>query len=203
LRIVGSTRTPFAVKGGGHATNQGFSSTTGVQISMARFNEVTYNPKTKTALIGAGLIWDDVYAALEPYDVQVVGGRSPGVGVAGFTLGGGGSSVFACDDIRLDLVSSGYSFLTNQYGLGADNVAQYELVLPTGNIVNVTAQSHPDLFFGLRGGFNNFVSFWLFLDSPTTTQPRSQGIVTRFTLKTHPVSQCWVSFYFPPVGDRS
>ena len=32
---------------------------------------------------------DDVYAALEPFNVSVVGGRVSGVGVAGFTLGGG------------------------------------------------------------------------------------------------------------------
>ena len=77
------------VKGGGHASNPGFSSTTGVHISMYRFSEVTYDAASQTAVIGAGLIWDDVYAALEPHGVNVVGGRVTGVGVAGFTLGGG------------------------------------------------------------------------------------------------------------------
>ena len=77
------------VKGGGHASNPGFSSTPGVQIAMYKFSEVTYDPSTNTAEVGAGLIWDDVYAALEPYNVNVVGGRVTGVGVAGFTLGGG------------------------------------------------------------------------------------------------------------------
>jgi FAD/FMN-containing dehydrogenase len=56
---------------------------------MSRFSAVTYDPAEQTATIGAGLIWDDVYAALEPYGVNVVGGRVSGVGVAGFTLGGG------------------------------------------------------------------------------------------------------------------
>ena len=77
------------VKGGGHATNPGFSSTEGVQIAMYRFSEVTYHPESNTADVGAGLIWDEVYEALEPYSVNVVGGRVSGVGVAGFTLGGG------------------------------------------------------------------------------------------------------------------
>lgn len=77
------------MKGGGHASNPAFSSTTGVQIAMARFNEVNYNSKTGAVDIGPGLIWDDVYAALEPYGVNVVGGRVTGVGVAGFILGGG------------------------------------------------------------------------------------------------------------------
>jgi len=53
------------------------------------FRDVKYDPSSKIATIGAGLKWDEVYLALEPYKVNVVGGRVPGVGVAGFTLGGG------------------------------------------------------------------------------------------------------------------
>ena len=56
---------------------------------MSRFSDVVYNPDSKTADIGAGLIWDDVYAALDPHGVNVLGGRSTGIGVAGFLLGGG------------------------------------------------------------------------------------------------------------------
>ncbi|KAJ7581441.1 FAD dependent oxidoreductase [Mycena floridula] len=155
LNILGATKTKFAVKGGGHTTNQGYSSTTGVQISMARFNQVVYDNATKTATVGAGLLWDQVYETLIPLGVNVVGGRVPGVGVAGFTLGGG------------------YSFKTNQYGLTVDTIVAYELVKPNGKVVTVTLKSDPELFFGLKGGFNNF------------------GIVTRFTLKTHTQGQVW------------
>ncbi|KAL0951020.1 hypothetical protein HGRIS_007761 [Hohenbuehelia grisea] len=155
LQIVASTRTPFAVRGGGHTANPGFSSTTGVHIFMKRFSEVTYNSGDNTVVIGAGLNWDDVYAALEPHGVNVVGGRVTGVGVAGFTLGGG------------------YSWKTNQYGLTVDTITAFELVKPNGDIVTVTENSDPELFFGLKGGGNNF------------------GIVTKFTLKTHPQTQVW------------
>lgn len=119
LCIVGSTRTPFAVshialcltdeslkktqiKGGGHTANPKFSSTTGVQISMYRFSDVVYNPDSQTADIGAGLIWDDVYAALEPHGVNVVGGRVRGIGVAGFTLGGGSFIIYGRRPGRVD-----------------------------------------------------------------------------------------------------
>ncbi|KAJ8455641.1 hypothetical protein ONZ45_g18886 [Pleurotus djamor] len=138
IKQVGESRTPFAVKGGGHTTNPGFSSTTGVHIAMTRFNDVVYSPESQTVTYGAGLIWDDVYAALEPYAVNVVGGRVPGVGVAGFTLGGG------------------YSWKTNQFGLTVDNVLAYELVKPNGDIVTVTEASDEALFFALKGGYNNF-----------------------------------------------
>lgn len=56
---------------------------------MTRFDQVVYDETSQTAVVGAGLVWDDVYSALEPYAVNVVGGRVTGVGVAGFTLGGG------------------------------------------------------------------------------------------------------------------
>ncbi|KAF8970541.1 hypothetical protein BDZ97DRAFT_1694265 [Flammula alnicola] len=155
LGILGRTRTPFAVKGGGHATNPGFSSTPDVHISMYRFSEIKYNATSQTADIGAGLIWDDVYAALEPLGVNVLGGRVTGIGVAGFTLGGG------------------YSWKTNQYGLAVDNVVAFELVKVDGQVVIVTHASDPELFFGLKGGQNNF------------------GIVTKFTLKAFPETQVW------------
>ncbi|TCD60003.1 hypothetical protein EIP91_010921 [Steccherinum ochraceum] len=155
LQILGRTRTSFAVKGGGHATNPGFSSTKGVQISLARFNGVTYNANTQTADVGAGLVWDDVYTQLLAHGVIAIGGRMSGVGVAGFSLGGG------------------YSYLTNQHGLGHDNIVAYELVLPSGAVTTVTETSNSDLFFALRGGWNNF------------------GIVTKFTMKTYPQGQVW------------
>ncbi|KAF9552970.1 FAD-binding domain-containing protein [Agrocybe pediades] len=148
------------VKGGRHASNVGFSSTTGVQIAMSRFSDVKYDAHSQTADIGAGLKWDDVYAALEAHNVSVVGGRVSGVGVAGFTLGGG------------------YSWLTNQHGLTVDTVVAYELVKPNGQIEVVTNASDPDLFFALKGGFNNF------------------GIVTKFTLKTFPSKGVWGGFQY-------
>ena len=67
------------VKGGGHQTNPGFSSTTGVHISMTKFSEITYDAQKNVVTVGAGLVWDDVYAALDPLDVGVVGARYTGV----------------------------------------------------------------------------------------------------------------------------
>lgn len=155
LQILGSTKTPFAVKGGGHSTNAGFSSTTGVHIAMSRFKNVTYNSAAQTVDYGTGITWDAVYEALEPFGVNVVGGRVSGVGVAGFSLGGG------------------YSWLTNQYGLTVDNIVGFQIVLPNGQVTDVTRESDSDLFFSVLGGYNNF------------------GIVTRFTAKAYPQGQVW------------
>ncbi|TFK36628.1 hypothetical protein BDQ12DRAFT_686234 [Crucibulum laeve] len=155
LKLLGSNRTPFAVKGGGHGTNPGFSSTPGVHISMRSFSSVTYKKSSQTVDIGAGLLWDDVYAALHPHGVNVAGARALGVGVSGFLLGGG------------------YSWLSNQYGLSIDTIVAYELVLPTGQVIQASKLSHPDLFFALKGGYNNF------------------GIVTGFTMQAFHQPQVW------------
>ncbi|KAG2068765.1 FAD-binding domain-containing protein [Suillus decipiens] len=155
LQILGENQTPFAVKGGGHSANPGFSSTPGVQIAMTQFSEVVYDESAQTATIGMGLVWEDIYSSLANYDMVVVGGKDTDVGVAGVVLGGG------------------YSCLSNQYGLAVDNVVSFELVMPNGTVANITSSSNPDLFYGLRGGFNNF------------------GIATTVTLNTFPQSQVW------------
>ena len=71
---------------------------------MTRFNQVIVNKTANLVEVGAGLIWDDVYKALDGTGLNVVGGRVSGVGVAGFTLGGGAFS-------SLDLF-----WLTNRHG---------------------------------------------------------------------------------------
>ena len=53
-------------------------------------------------------------------------------------------------------MGGGYSWKTSQYGLTSDNIAAFELVLPNGTISMVTSDND-DLYFALRGGFNNFV----------------------------------------------
>jgi FAD/FMN-containing dehydrogenase len=89
----------------------GFSSTTGIQISMARFSKVSYNSSKETVDVGAGCLWDEVYNELTPRKRNVVGGAArQGVGVGGWLLGGG------------------YSLKSNKYGLGIDNIVAFRVV---------------------------------------------------------------------------
>jgi FAD/FMN-containing dehydrogenase len=93
LRELAWTRIPFAIKGGGHSLNPGFSSTSGIHISLRRMNDIVIHEDSKTVEIGAGLTWLDVYRFLTPKGINVVGGRLAKIGVAGFMLGGGDSSL--------------------------------------------------------------------------------------------------------------
>jgi len=69
--------------------NPEFSSTSGVEIALSRFNSTRFNPNDGTVEIGPGLTWGQVYKPLGPTGMNVVGGRVTSVGVAGLTLGGG------------------------------------------------------------------------------------------------------------------
>ncbi|SNX85507.1 related to 6-hydroxy-D-nicotine oxidase [Melanopsichium pennsylvanicum] len=139
IKVIGSKRIRFAVKSAGHASNQGFSSTPGVHISLQNFQQVNLSGDKKTVDVGPGNIWDNVYSGLEGTGVAIVGGRVSGVGVGGFITGGGG-----------------YSWKTNQYGLTSDTLVSVDLVLPNGTLTTASATQNSDLFWAIKGGGNKF-----------------------------------------------
>lgn len=49
VKIIDASRVSFAVKGGGHIMNPGFSSTKGVHISLNKFRDIKYTEKKKCA----------------------------------------------------------------------------------------------------------------------------------------------------------
>ncbi|RDA94226.1 hypothetical protein CP533_0580 [Ophiocordyceps camponoti-saundersi (nom. inval.)] len=130
----------FALRSGGHNSNPGFSSVDGgVLIAFSPgLCSVEIASDEKSVLVGAGCKWDQVYSKLQPLGRTVVGGRLGDVGVTGFILGGG------------------LSYLSSQYGLGCDNVLAFECVLANGTVVMASPFKHPDLYFALRGGGNQF-----------------------------------------------
>lgn len=89
MTAIASYGAPFALYSAGHASNKGFSSTTGVHIAFKRMNQVSLSADKSTVEIGMGNGWADVYDKLDGTGVNVVGGRVKGPGVGGFTLGGG------------------------------------------------------------------------------------------------------------------
>lgn len=140
---------------------------------MSRFNETRVNAEHGTVEVGSGLAWDKVYEALSPTGVNVVGGRIPGVGVAGLTLGGG-VCLPSLNNSRSQILA-GYSYKTSQYGLAIDNVAGYELVLPNGTVKHVTSKDK-DLWFGLRVS----IRCWIQIRITKTMDLRSQGGLNNF-----------------------
>lgn len=152
------TQCPFAAKSGGHAAFAGASNIHGgITVSFQRLDSIQLSADHKTVAIQPGNTWSAIYTELARYDLAVIGGRSAPIGIGGLTTGGG------------------ISFFSSMYGLACDNVASYDVVTASGRIITVTPTQHPDLFWALRGGGNNF------------------GLVVNFTLETIslPGSELW------------
>ena len=181
------------MKSGGHTSNPEFSSTNGIHIYLGKFSQVTYDPESGTAVIGSGLVWDTVYERLQEHGVTVIGARAPGVSERRDSIGRSIlnllrnrlASAVSCSAevgswrlstaLHTDGSSIGYSYKSNQHGLAIDTIVGFNLVLPDGTVTYVTEKTHPDLFFGLKGGYNNFVSHSSNVLSIRPTSPHSRG----------------------------
>ncbi|KAL4985204.1 hypothetical protein BDW68DRAFT_148011 [Aspergillus falconensis] len=84
---------------------------------------------------GAGQQFSGIYEFAHQHNYRVVGGSSNTVGAAGGWITGGG-----------------HSMLSNELGLGADNVLQLRAVLPNGTYVTANRCQNQDIFYALRGG---------------------------------------------------
>ena len=77
------------MKSGGHERAVGASNAkNGVTIDLVRLKHLDISSDKSTVTLGPGWRWQDVYAALEPHDIIVLGGRIGDVGVGGLLLGG-------------------------------------------------------------------------------------------------------------------
>ncbi|KAJ4355674.1 uncharacterized protein N0V89_003694 [Didymosphaeria variabile] len=74
-----------------------------------------------------------------------------------------------CVSVAGPLLGAGHSALQSQYGFSADNLLSANIVLANGTTALASSATNPDLFWAIRGAGHNF------------------GIVTSFTLLTHPV----------------
>jgi hypothetical protein len=94
---------PFTVKSGGHSPNVGDSSVKdGVLIAMRHLNGTVFDKEKSLAYVKPGGHWWNVMKAMEGTGQIVVGGRLGVVGMGGY------------------LTQGGNSFLSTQYGMGAD-----------------------------------------------------------------------------------
>ncbi|KAL4860880.1 hypothetical protein BDV12DRAFT_204599 [Aspergillus spectabilis] len=84
---------------------------------------------------GAGQQFAGIYEFAHEHNYRVVGGSSSTVGAAGGWITGGG-----------------HSLLSNELGLGVDNVQQLKAVLPNGSYLTANRCQNQDIFFALRGG---------------------------------------------------
>ncbi|MGI3782751.1 MAG: FAD-binding oxidoreductase, partial [Janthinobacterium lividum] len=127
---------PVAVQATGHGTSGALRG--GLLISTRRLTSVSVDPSRRTARVQAGATWTNVLAATTPYGLAPLCGSAPAVGAVGYLLGGG------------------LGPLGRLYGFGADHVASFTAATVGGEVITISADSEPDLFWGMRGAGTNF-----------------------------------------------
>jgi FAD/FMN-containing dehydrogenase len=140
-----------AVRGGGHGVAGLAVCDDGIVIDLSPMRGIAVDSAARTARAQAGVLWGELDAATQAAGLATVGGIVTHTGIAGLTLGGG------------------IGWLMRRYGATVDNLLSAEVVTADGAVLRASADEHPELFWGLRGGGGNF------------------GIVTSFEYRLHPV----------------
>jgi hypothetical protein len=141
----------LAVRGGGHNGAGLGTCDDGIVIDLSGLKDIDIDPSARTVRVGGGCTWGEVDRATGEHGLATPSGIISTTGVGGLTLGGG------------------LGHLTRKCGLTIDNLLEAEVVLASGEQVRANADSHPDLYWALRGGGGNF------------------GVVTSFLFRLHEV----------------
>jgi FAD/FMN-containing dehydrogenase len=152
-----------SVKGGGHNITGNAVCEGGLMIDLSPMKSVRVDPVGRTARAEAGLTWGEYNRETQAFGLASTGGVVSTTGIAGLTLGGG------------------LGWLMGKHGLSCDNLLSADLVTAEGEFLTASADRHPELFWGLRGGGGNF------------------GVVTSFEYRLHPVAPVLAGMVLHPM----
>ncbi len=150
----------IAVRGGGHSVAGNAVCDGGLAIDLSAMRAVHVDPRARRARAQGGATWGDYNRETQLHGLASTGGVVSTTGIGGLTLGGG------------------LGWLMGKHGMAVDNLRALELVTASGDVVRASAEEHPDLFWGVRGGGGNFgVATWFEYDLHSVGPRVTAGLV--------------------------
>jgi FAD/FMN-containing dehydrogenase len=151
VALARETGLELAVRSGGHS-GAGHSTTEGgIVLDLRDMKALDIDADRRTAWAEAGLTAGEYSVAAAAHGLATGFGDTGSVGIGGITLGGG------------------IGYLVRKHGMTIDNLLAADLVTADGRLLRVDEQTHPDLFWAIRGGGGNL------------------GVATRFQYRLHEV----------------
>jgi FAD/FMN-containing dehydrogenase len=141
----------LAVRSGGHSVAGHSVSDGGIVLDLSKMKSLEIDVEGRTAWAQTGLTAGEYTAAAGAHGLATGFGDTGSVGIGGITLGGG------------------VGYMVRKHGLTIDDLISAEIVTADGKLLRVDAETHPDLFWAIRGGGGNF------------------GVATRFQYRLHEV----------------
>jgi FAD/FMN-containing dehydrogenase len=146
------TGAELAVRSGGHSGAGHGVSEGGIVLDLAQMRALEIDADSRTAWAETGLTAGEYTTAAAAHGLATGFGDTGSVGIGGITLSGG------------------VGYLVRKHGLTIDDLLAADVVTADGELVRADADSHPELFWALRGGGGNF------------------GVATRFRFRLHELS---------------
>jgi FAD/FMN-containing dehydrogenase len=128
----------LAVRSGGHSSVGHSVTEGGIVLDLSNMKDLQIDPESRTAWAETGLTAGEFTTAAAQHGFAVGFGDTGSVGIGGITLGGG------------------VGYLVRKYGLTIDSLLAAEVVTADGQVRHADEQTHPDLFWAIRGGGGNF-----------------------------------------------
>jgi FAD/FMN-containing dehydrogenase len=151
IALARETGVELAVRSGGHSVVGHSVSDGGIVLDLKDMRAIDIDIEQRTAWAETGLTAVDYTTACGAHGLATAFGDTGSVGIGGITLGGG------------------VGYLVRKHGLTIDDLLAADVVTADAQLLQVDAETHPDLFWAIRGGGGNF------------------GVATRFKLRLHPV----------------
>ena len=151
IALARETGLELAVRSGGHSLSGHSTTEGGIVLDLRDLNGLELDVEGRAAWAETGLTTGRYTEAAAAHGLATPFGDTGSVGIGGLTLGGG------------------VGYLVRKHGLTIDSVLAADVVTADGELIRVDAESHPDLFWAIRGGGGNF------------------GVATRVRLRLHDV----------------